>query len=265
MFRTLSSSITTSLVISALVLTANVSTVLAKVCVWEGKAPICNGKCRPGYTRITGSKRGDGKKCLSGKKAYCCKTSELIIRGTAPFCNGKCKKNEEMLGKSNRGPKGKKCITGKAAICRVSMDKDTPSNTSNPSPTVDMSQADTFINPKGFTVNRHYDEHKNGAKINLWKQNHHPSQNWVWSSETIRSVTNANYCLNIHNYDLRNGAVINLWSCNGHDSQNWTRVGNTIRPARNHSYCLNLHKYDNKNGATINLWRCNGHHSQNWK
>ena len=90
------------------------------------------------------------------------------------------------------------------------------------------------------------------------------SQSWYWSGKTIRSVTNANYCLNLHNYDLRSGAVINLWQCNRHDSQNWIRVGKTIRPAKKRDYCLNLHYYDNKNGATINLWKCNGHDSQNW-
>lgn len=61
---------------------------------------------------------GDGNKCLTGTKAYCCKTSDVIIRGTAPFCIGKCKDGEEMLGNSDYGPNGNKCQTGKAAICR---------------------------------------------------------------------------------------------------------------------------------------------------
>lgn len=87
-------------------------------CLWEGKAPACNGECRSGYTLTLRDKEGDGNKCLTGTKAYCCKTSDVIIRGTAPFCNGKCKEGEEMLGDSDYGPNGNKCQTGKAAICR---------------------------------------------------------------------------------------------------------------------------------------------------
>lgn len=94
-----------------------------QACIWEGKAPACNGKCRPGYTLTKQDKRGpDGaKKCLTGTKAYCCKTSDVIIIGTAPACNGKCGVGQETLGKSDYGPNGKKCITGKAAICRLAI------------------------------------------------------------------------------------------------------------------------------------------------
>lgn len=91
---------------------------VAGPCIWEGKAPACNGECRPGYTLAKRDKEGDGKKCVTGTKAYCCKTSDVIIRGTAPLCNGKCEVGEEMLGDSDYGPNGKKCETGKAAICR---------------------------------------------------------------------------------------------------------------------------------------------------
>lgn len=93
----------------------------AQTCVWEGKAPACNGDCRPGYTLAERDKSGDGKKCVTGTKAYCCKTSDVIIRGSAPFCNGKCKTGEETLGESEFGPNGNKCQTGKAAICRLAI------------------------------------------------------------------------------------------------------------------------------------------------
>ncbi len=94
---------------------------VADTCLWEGKAPFCNGECRPGYTLVKRGKKGDGKKCTTGTKARCCLTSDIIIRGSAPFCNGKCKEGEERLGDSDYGPKGKKCTTGKAAICRLAV------------------------------------------------------------------------------------------------------------------------------------------------
>lgn len=96
-------------------------TASADTCLWEGKAPACNGECRPGYTLARRDKSGDGKKCVTGSKAYCCLTSDVIIIGTAPFCNGKCGVGQEMLGDSDYGPDGKKCATGKAAICRVNV------------------------------------------------------------------------------------------------------------------------------------------------
>ncbi|MGD9212195.1 MAG: ricin-type beta-trefoil lectin domain protein [Desulfobacteraceae bacterium] len=125
--------------------------------------------------------------------------------------------------------------------------------------------ADIIVNSEGFTVNRHYDEHTDGAIINLWKENYHISQQWDFNTNrTISSRTNDDFCLNIHNNSIVNGAVVNLWSCNGHDSQKWRRVGNLIKPLNSPDYCLNLHNYDNSNGATINLWQCNGHASQDW-
>lgn len=90
-------------------------------CFWEGKAPICNGDCEPGYTLTKRDKQGDGDKCLTGTKAYCCKTSEIRIEGTAPLCNGKCKVGEETLGESDYGPNKQKCETGHAAICGIKM------------------------------------------------------------------------------------------------------------------------------------------------
>jgi len=107
--------------LSMLLLSGYSTQVAADTCLWEGKAPACNGECRPGYTLAKRDKRGDGKKCVTGTKAYCCKSSDVIIRGSAPFCNGKCKVGEEMLGDSDYGPNGKKCETGKAAICRISV------------------------------------------------------------------------------------------------------------------------------------------------
>jgi hypothetical protein len=93
----------------------------AQACIWEGKAPACNGECRPGYTLVLRDKEGDGKKCVTGTKAKCCLTSDIIVRGAAPLCNGKCKAGEEMMGDSEYGPDGKKCATGKAAICRLAV------------------------------------------------------------------------------------------------------------------------------------------------
>jgi len=105
--------------LSVFLLTGYSAQSIAETCIWEGKAPACNGDCRSGYTLAKRDKEGDGNKCVTGTKAYCCKTSDIIIRGTAPACNGKCKEGEESLGDSDYGPNGKKCLTGKAAICRL--------------------------------------------------------------------------------------------------------------------------------------------------
>lgn len=99
---------------------SNAQVATAQTCVWYGTAPACNGACPAGFTLAQRDKEGDGRKCVTGTKAYCCLTSVTTIRGNAPFCNGKCRLGEEMLGDSDYGPNGNKCVTGKAAICRVS-------------------------------------------------------------------------------------------------------------------------------------------------
>ena len=62
---------------------SDIRTARADTCLWEGRAPACNGECRPGYTLTRRDQEGDGKKCVTGTKAYCCLTSDIIIRGTA--------------------------------------------------------------------------------------------------------------------------------------------------------------------------------------
>jgi hypothetical protein len=86
-------------------------------CVWEGTAPACNGTCKPGFKLIKTDKKGDGKTCLTGKKAYCCPDFLVITRGKAPFCDGECKPGETLVGYSDTGENGNKCTTGKAVQC----------------------------------------------------------------------------------------------------------------------------------------------------
>ena len=44
----------------------------SKKCYWAGTAPFCMGVCRPGETLIRRSAFGDGARCWTGTKAYCC-------------------------------------------------------------------------------------------------------------------------------------------------------------------------------------------------
>ncbi len=43
-------------------------------CYWEGTAPFCmpNPNCRPGFHPVKSNKVGDGDKCVTGLKIYCC-------------------------------------------------------------------------------------------------------------------------------------------------------------------------------------------------
>lgn len=45
-----------------------------KVCKWFGTAVFCEAWCPGGWEYQRKSKRGDGKKCWTGEKYYCCKT-----------------------------------------------------------------------------------------------------------------------------------------------------------------------------------------------
>ena len=86
-------------------------------CVWDGKAPLCNGKCKTGFKYIRSDKSGDGDACVTGSKAFCCPDQMVITRGKAPACNGECKPGETRVGDSDTGENGQRCITGKAAQC----------------------------------------------------------------------------------------------------------------------------------------------------
>jgi hypothetical protein len=44
-------------------------------CVWIGTAPFCKGSCPRGFYSKRVDVRGDGAKCVSGLKSYCCQNT----------------------------------------------------------------------------------------------------------------------------------------------------------------------------------------------
>lgn len=42
-------------------------------CEWFGTSPLCDGECPGGWRYVRRSNEGDGKKCWTGEKKYCCK------------------------------------------------------------------------------------------------------------------------------------------------------------------------------------------------
>jgi len=51
-------------------------------CYWAGSAPFCSGTCPVGYREQNKDKKGDGSKCWSGYKAYCCRDN--VVPTSAP-------------------------------------------------------------------------------------------------------------------------------------------------------------------------------------
>ena len=45
-------------------------------CYWAGTSPFCNAECKTGYRGCYTDAYGDGKKCLTGVKIYCCNAGE---------------------------------------------------------------------------------------------------------------------------------------------------------------------------------------------
>jgi hypothetical protein len=113
-------------------------------------------------------------------------------------------------------------------------------------------------------VNLHNFSQRNGATINLWVQNGHDSQKWVYEDGAIKLAANRNFCINLHNFSKTNGAEINLWTYTGHQSQKWDICDGKIKLHSDHRWVLNLHYMSLKSGATVNLWSDNGHASQKW-
>lgn len=42
-------------------------------CFWSGTAPFCEGECPPGFVERDRDEVGDGQRCWTGTKAFCCK------------------------------------------------------------------------------------------------------------------------------------------------------------------------------------------------
>jgi hypothetical protein len=53
-------------------------------CEWFGEAPFCDGECPAGWTERKRNKRGDGNKCATGSKVYCCDFQERCVPERAP-------------------------------------------------------------------------------------------------------------------------------------------------------------------------------------
>ena len=105
---------------------------------------------------------------------------------------------------------------------------------------------------------------KNGATINLWEDNGHESQQWVYEDGRIKLAANPRFVLNLDSFTQASGAMINLWEDNGHESQQWVYEDGRIKLAANPRFVLNLHGHEQQNGSAVNLWEDNGHESQQW-
>ncbi|KAI0662066.1 hypothetical protein C8Q70DRAFT_624973 [Cubamyces menziesii] len=52
--------------------------VVAINCFWFGTAPFCAGECPPDYRFAAGpSEKGDGVRCTTGLKVYCCESRSI--------------------------------------------------------------------------------------------------------------------------------------------------------------------------------------------
>ncbi|MFW6027901.1 MAG: sphingomyelin phosphodiesterase [bacterium] len=98
---------------------------------WIGTAPFCGAEksdcAKYGMEYVRSSKRGDGKKCVSGKKVLCRAVhSEPGQRwiGTAPICKARNSDCRNKLGMryvtSAKCGDGKCCMSGKKVLCAPS-------------------------------------------------------------------------------------------------------------------------------------------------
>ena len=45
-------------------------------CYWAGSSPFCNAECKTGFKGCYTDPKGDGLKCLTGVKIFCCNAGE---------------------------------------------------------------------------------------------------------------------------------------------------------------------------------------------
>jgi hypothetical protein len=68
-----------ALIVIASSTSADAKMVVNAVCKWFGTAPACSGQCPNGWTEKRRSKTGDGQRCFTGSKAYCCDFQEHCV------------------------------------------------------------------------------------------------------------------------------------------------------------------------------------------
>jgi hypothetical protein len=64
-------------------------------CQWFGEAPACDGECPAGWTEKRRSKTGDGHKCFTGSKVYCCNFQETCVPEKAAGWDPSAKRTTE--------------------------------------------------------------------------------------------------------------------------------------------------------------------------
>lgn len=195
-----------------------------------------------------------GSACLTGSKALCCKTgSTCRWDGTAPFCDGSCRAGEAPAQPPPGSSSGASCWTGSKVYCCGTIG----TNVSR------LEVAPLIISGARKCLDVHApDQHRNGARVQVWDCNNSPQQTWKIDGSGIKS--GAGKCLDVHAPDQHNnGARVQIWDCNGAPQQTWRIEGKTIRSAA--GKCLDVHAPDQeKNGARVQVWDCNGSRQQTW-
>lgn len=48
-------------------------------CFWAGTSPFCLASCGSGFKAVTQDAKGNGRKCLTGMKKYCCPVASTVV------------------------------------------------------------------------------------------------------------------------------------------------------------------------------------------
>lgn len=114
------------------------------------------------------------------------------------------------------------------------------------------STALTLTANPAFCLNLPFNEHKNGAPLEVFSRNGHESQQWVFEKVLDRecpegavwfrilSKGNPNFCVNLHGNFHQPQQPVNLWQVSQHESQLWVLKDGCICHATNPHFCINV-------------------------
>jgi hypothetical protein len=209
---------------------------------WIGTAPFCKGRKSDCTKRSMfynkSRKRGDGKKCWSGRKVHCL-PDNTALNGLEVGCSWRPGFPKKKTGGKSVSKKPIKGTTSK-----------------------------TFKNKRlkvlhsGLCLDVPGTKRKNGIRIQQYRCHNGANQRWHMDKKgRIRSAATGK-CLDIAGANRKKGAAVQQWSCHNGKNQQWFRTSVGEIKSKLHGMCLDVKSWSKKNGGKLHMWKCHGGKNQ---
>ena len=203
---------------------------------WYGTAPFCKGRTsdctKRGRYVAKWSKRGNGKKCWTGKKVLC-KPDNTAFNGLKIGCAYRPGEGKKSSGGGSKPNKPKK-----------------PKNS-----LIKVAHSGKCVDVKGYSK-------KKRAKIHQWKCHGKNNQRWTMDKKGRLISKNSGKCLDIKGGSKKKGARVHQWNCHNGKNQQWYFTAKGELKSKLNGKCLDVKSHSKKNGGVFHMWNCHGGKNQ---